>query len=261
MDGRQTSHMRYVTILCLALALAVPWPVQGELIDLAVPERGRDRAAPMDIQNAWVRSITTRHFSFGAVHARAGTKWVTVQDANNYDPVSEIVGGRRYAFFNQGQLNLFRNLDTSDGRHDLATDRAVEGPNVFVDGRILQSYDEVGPHAQWATGFLFDNISVTQAGTYFRRGGLNLYNRGNTGEEGNPLHGWTSANSVLWNSTAYQMHVENPPTAQNWSVGGQADIADGTGYTDSFGTPVEMRSLYYAQLQRRRSTSAPYPPA
>src|SRR5262249_59836034 len=55
------------------------------------------------------------------------------------------------------------------------------------------------------------------------------------------------ANQVIWNSTARGLNVQRPPTAQNWSIG-NCGTQTGNGFRESAGTPVEPRSLYYAQL-------------
>ncbi len=60
---------------------------------------------------------------------------------------------------------------------------------------------------------------------------------------------------VIWNSTADSFIVQNPPTAQNWLIGSTGTIIDDQtfgpqppGYVDAHNTPVEIDSLYEAQL-------------
>src|SRR5262249_47478395 len=47
-------------------------------------------------ENAWVHDITARQFAFSAVDVQKTSKWITVQDSSNLDPISEISGGHRY---------------------------------------------------------------------------------------------------------------------------------------------------------------------
>jgi hypothetical protein len=62
--------------------------------------------------------------------------------------------------------------------------------------------------------------------------------------------------------------VQNPPTAQNWLIGSTGPIRQGSmyvgprpapGVTESHGTRVQPRSLYYAQLGQRLAGSLPTP--
>jgi hypothetical protein len=62
---------------------------------------------------------------------------------------------------------------------------------------------------------------------------------------------------VVWNSTATTMDLDPPPGAQVWAIGDTADNASGGAFWESFGAPVEPRSLYDAQLQDRLSQDRP----
>src|SRR5262249_11317402 len=52
-------------------------------------------------------------------------------------------------------------------------------------------------------------------------------------------------------STASTFLVQSPPTAQNWAIGDRGGSHSGNGLYDSWGAPVDVRSLYYAQLSDR----------
>ncbi len=80
--------------------------------------------------------------------------------------------------------------------------------------------------------------------------GINIRNRGNSGSG----HGWAGANQVVWNSKAYQMEIQQPPTAQNWAIGCSAVVRGGDGYWQSVGRKVQPESLYLAQLAERLQT-------
>jgi hypothetical protein len=85
----------------------------------------------------------------------------------------------------------------------------VPGPDVFFNCTATGTvHVDAGPHERWAAGVLYDNISIPG-------GLLEIENRSWMGSG----QGWAGANSVLWNSTAKDYTVENPPTAQNWAVG------------------------------------------
>ena len=70
------------------------------------------------VQNAWARDITSVHFGYACVTIGRYAKWMTVQDSQCLDPVSEITGGRRYSFPMHGQLSLVQRCYTRRGRHD-----------------------------------------------------------------------------------------------------------------------------------------------
>lgn len=196
-------------------------------------------------QHVWVRDTTSAHFGRSAVLSHPGAKWVTVDDAINLTPKSQITGGRRYTFDLSGQLELVTNSEANEGRHDFVNNSTrPPGPHVFHNSVANNALDEAGPHQRWATGSLFDKITIDGDQ-------INARNRGNFGTG----HGWAGANMVIWNSTADSYIVQNPPTAQNWLVGSVGEVIEDTtfgpqpaGYIDSHGAPVEIDSLYEAQL-------------
>jgi hypothetical protein len=61
---------------------------------------------------------------------------------------------------------------------------------------------------------------------------------------------------LLWNCTADSITLEKPPTAQNWAIGCRAQKRTGDGYWESFGEPVQPRSLYLRQLEDRLGAQA-----
>lgn len=205
-----------------------------------------------NVEHGWVRRVTAQHFGFACVDLNSGTKSVTVADCRSLTPISQITGSRRYAFEMQWCcLCLVQNCYTSEDRHQFATSSITTGPNVFVDGWSDGAYDDAGPHHRWATGGLWDNVTVNGHQ-------LNVQNRGNSGTG----HGWAGANVVVWNCAAAGFIVQNPPTARNWLIGSVGPVLNGTMYvgphdpgtyesSGSNGANVYPSSLYYAQLQDR----------
>ncbi len=202
------------------------------------------------VENAWVRNVTSRHFGFGLALLDRTSKWVTVQDSICLDPVSEVRGGRRYPFYLSGQFGLVQRCYANNSRHDFGINSLVPGPNVFLDCYAEGSRADAGPHHRWATGALFDNVRVPDHS-------IRIINRLNLGSG----HGWTGANMVVWNSEAKSIHVQSPPTAQNWAIGnigaiGTARYPGDPGYFVSHGEPVEPASLYLTQLRERLGEKA-----
>ena len=205
-----------------------------------------------NMQNGWVRNITSQYFGYSAVLLRDGAKWVTVTDSKCLDPISIITGSRRYSFNNDGaEQTLFVNNYARQGRHNFVFGSLVPGPNAFVQSTADTSYSDAGPHHRWSTGGLFDVIKING-------NELNAQNRGNMGTG----HGWSGAYMTVWNSVATSFRVRNPPTARNWLIGSVGSIlpssnpvgVDPEGTYDSSGTAgkaVFPYSLYYGQLQQR----------
>jgi hypothetical protein len=199
-------------------------------------------------QNVWVRKTTSQYFGDSAVVSNPTAKWVTVDDAVNLDPKSTVTGERRYTFDLSGQLELVTNSEANSGRHDFVNNSSrPAGPHVFHNSVSNNALNDSGPHQRWATGTLFDNVTVNGDN-------INVRNRGSLGSS----HGWSGANMVIWNSTADAFIVQNPPTAQNWLIGSTGAIVNDTsfgpqppGNVDSHGSPVTAggsSSLYEAQL-------------
>ncbi len=201
-------------------------------------------------EDVWVDQIKTMYFPYSSVHVQSGARSVTVSDAHNHQPSGQVTGGMRYAFNVDGQLVLVTGSEARDGRHDYVTGSRVMGPNVFHNSTAINAFSDTGPHHRWASGILFDQITV-------QGDAINIRNRGNWGTG----HGWAGANSVVWNSTANSFRVQNPPTAQNWLIGSSGTIVNDTtwgsqpaGTYDSHGTRVSLgatNSLYEAQLAER----------
>ncbi|MFP3904358.1 MAG: hypothetical protein ACLFWB_08975, partial [Armatimonadota bacterium] len=112
------------------------------------------------VKNAWVRDVIAVHFGYSAVYVARRAKWITVQDCQYIDPVSIITGSRRYSFALKGQLTLVQRCYTENGRHDFVMHSVVSGPNVFLDCTARDAHSDSGPHHRWATGTLYDNVTV-----------------------------------------------------------------------------------------------------
>jgi hypothetical protein len=203
-------------------------------------------------ENCWARNLTSRYFGYSCVSLERNAKNITVIDSKCLDAKSQITGGRRYSFNNTGQLNLFMNLETTEGRHDFVTGAKVLGPNVFVNCKASNTHNDIGPHHRWAMGTLYDNI-VTD-------GPINVQDRSNSGSG----HGWSGVNQVFWNCKAKTAVVQSPwVSGKNYAIGMVAEKKPGNwfqdrpdgeweGHNQSGLMPV---SLYLTQLKARRSSS------
>lgn len=179
-------------------------------------DHGWDAISFNKIENSWISGVTSRYFGYSCVNLGGDSKNITVINSKCLAPKSQIIGGRRYSFNNDGQLNLVRDCYASEGRHDYVTGAKVSGPNVFYNCKSDNAKADIGPHHRWAMGTLYDNI-VTD-------GEINIQDRGNWGTG----HGWAGVNQVLWNCTAAKATVQNPyVSGQNYSIGLQGKETEG----------------------------------
>ena len=196
------------------------------------------------VEDAWVDQVVGKYFAYATVLVGRWARRVTVQDSRNLDPKSLIDGRRRYSFkIERATQVLVQRCETSEGRHDYVLGQLTVGPNVFLDGLSENAHADVGPHAGWSPGVLFDRITTDHE--------LNVRNRGNLGNN----HGWVSANSVVWNSQAREMKIESPPGSQNWCIGCNTRRS-GNGIWEYPRQRVWPDSLYLAQLERRLGEEA-----
>ncbi len=199
------------------------------------------------IENGWVRNVTARFFGYSCVNLDYKSKWITADHCTYLDGKSQITGGRRYSFNNDGQMNLFMNCHAENGRHDFVTGARVAGPNVFYNCTAIKTHADIGPHHRWAMGTLYDNIVSD--------GEINAQDRGNWGTG----HGWSGVNQVFWNCTASRSVIQNPwVSGKNYVVGMKAAKYSGRlpGRPDAYWEEnnkegVQPASLYKAQLKAR----------
>jgi hypothetical protein len=200
-----------------------------------------------NIENGWVRNVTSRYFGYACVSTEGGSRNITVTDSKCVDAKSQITGGRRYSFNNVGQLNLFMNLHAEDGRHDYVTGAKVCGPNVFYNCTAKNEHADIGPHHRWASGTLFDNITSD--------GEINVQDRQWMGSG----HGWSGVTQVLWNCSAKAAAVQKPwASGTNYNIGFQGKHAEGSfkgrmdGEWEGLNKKgLEPASLYMAQFKAR----------
>lgn len=200
--------------------------------------------------NCWVRNVTAQYFGYACVGIYQ-SDFNTVQDCAMLDPKSIATGGRKYSFYiGKGLGNLFQRCYARGGRHDYVTGSHVTGPNVFLDCYATQTHADIGPHHRWATGTLFDNIDGGQ---------IHVQNRGSYGSG----HGWAGAQTMLWNCHGSNFILQSPEIGMNWAIGcsggsitSKGPFDNRAGYIESWGAPVQPRSLFLIQLKERLGETA-----
>jgi hypothetical protein len=199
------------------------------------------------VENGWVKNVTSKYFGYSCVNLDNESRNITVTDCCCFDAKSVITGGRRYSFNNNGQMNLFMNCQTTEGRHDYVTGAKTLGPNVFYNCSSLRTHADIGPHHRWSAGTLYDNITTD--------GEINIQDRGNYGSG----HGWTGITQVLWNCKAKAAAVQSPyVNGKNYCIGLKGkksagrfkDRPDGE-WEGQNKDGLEPASLYAAQYEER----------
>ena len=203
-------------------------------------------------EHCWVRNVTSYHFGYSLVSMRAGAKNITVRDCVSKDPVSELRGGRRYAFYmSDCELCLVERCRSEYDRHGFVTGSKVPGPNVFLDCHMVNAWTDMVPHHRWSSGVLYDCCTTDGLVAVQDRAGWG------TG------HGWAGVNFVFWNCVAETLICQSPwITGKNWCIGCKGEKLSGRQYADgivrpdgeweSHGQHVEPFSLYRTQLAARK---------
>ena len=200
-------------------------------------------------KNVWVKNITALHFANSVVQSNAGTKWVTVQDCESWEPVSIRMGARRFTYQMNGQFCLVQRCFSQKGRHSFVLQGSEASGNVFLECTAVNPYSTSEPHNRWVNGVLYDNIKAPLTARYW-----------------DYIIGWAGANIVFWNCEG-DFLIQKPPTAQNYSFGhigvnavvfnaGLQDLTKPNGHVESLDKHVTPRSLYLTQLKERLGAEA-----
>ncbi len=203
-----------------------------------------------NLVNGWVRNVSALHFGSSVVQTMAGTKWVTVQDCDSWEPVSMRAGARRFTFQVNGQLSLVQRCFSQKGRHSFVMQGSSSSGNVFFNCEAVHPFSSSEPHANWVNGALYDNVKAPLTARYWKDISI----------------GWAGANIVFWNCVG-DFIVQKPPTAQNYSFGhvGLASVIFNTqlqdqtkpnGHVESMDRHVAPKSLYLLQLKERLGEQA-----
>eukprot|EP01051_Picozoa_sp_SAG22_P005521 SAG22_NODE_330_length_12211_cov_6.451948_8_plen_159_part_00 len=140
-----------------------------------------------EIKHGFAENINCEHLGYNCVAALRVAHHVTTKNCFSHDMVSQIVGGRRYSFYIEGEANLFTGCYVDSGRHLFVTGSRVAGPNVFHDCHGRNQNNDIGPHHRWATGLLFDGLSG---------GMMTVEDRGSSGS-GHGAHAGLRAQQLL----------------------------------------------------------------
>jgi hypothetical protein len=200
-------------------------------------------------KNVWVRNISALHFVTSVILSNAGTKWITVQDCESREPVSQRWGARRFIYQMNGQLCLVQRCFSQKGRHSFVLQGSEASGNVFLHCEAVNPYSTSEPHNRWVNGVLYDNVKAPLTARYW-----------------DYMIGWAGANIVFWNCEG-DFLVQSPPTAKNYSFGHIGinavifnaplqDLTKPRGHIESLDRHVTPKSLYLTQLKERLGEDA-----
>ncbi|MEV7192241.1 hypothetical protein AB0N81_10590 [Streptomyces sp. NPDC093510] len=228
------------------------------------PEGGKNREAGAfasrlltvkAARDVWAKDVKLTRFGSG-FYVNDNASRVTIQGAQDLNMAVPDGLAPPPAFMVGGQQVLIRDTTvTGDRVHAWTTQAFAAGPNVFTDStaKSVSGHGQIdaGPHMRWASGTLYDRLTITSSDSAFIA--ANAWD-GGTG------HGWQGANNVFWNTKAAKYAILAPPTADNWAFGPTGKQVPGKHDADlpakpavgtivSPGTPVEPASLFAQQVR------------
>ena len=229
--------------------------------DLKPPVASYQLVVTYSVLNAWARNLTAQD-TLQSIDIESYSKQVTVSNVSITHTVTQTDNAMFEEFYIQGATQVMMDTvsDVADETLFFATSATTQGPNVLRNGTFAGNA-KIEPHQRWATGLLVEDTTVT-AISGSTQGDINLWDRGNYGSG----HGWAIGWGVVWNATAYEFTIQEPPGSENWCIGcvgeqltkkapgGSKVLAQGA--IDSSGTYVFPYSLYQAQLTQRLGAAA-----
>jgi hypothetical protein len=224
--------------------------------DLVPPTPSYQLVVTYSVLNAWARNLAAQD-TLQSVDIESYSKQVTVSNVAITHTVTQTEDAKFEEFYLAGATQVLMDTvsDVADNMFFFSTSSATQGPNVLRNG-VFQGNTSVEPHQRWATGLLVENTAVA-AIPGSTQGNINLLDRGNHGSG----QGWAIGWGVVWNSSANQFTIQQPPGSENWCIGcvgtqvtsaapgGSSVLPQGA--IDSSGTNVFPTSLYQAQLTQR----------
>jgi hypothetical protein len=203
-----------------------------------------------DVIDSWVRDLNVVD-TIGCVDVGPGASRVTVERVNVSHSVATLGHAKPGDFGANGTQTLFDHCTgTGNDLFYVFTLGRLQGPNVALNCSF-HGDGHIEPHMRWSTGLLVDNCQTPG-------GGIDLMNRGIMGSG----HGWTMGWGVVWNCSAKEFLIQQPPGAMNWAIGckgiPQTESMPGgngeklpNGIFESLDRPVTPASLYLEQLRER----------
>ncbi|MFA6289962.1 MAG: glycosyl hydrolase family 28-related protein [Opitutaceae bacterium] len=215
-------------------------------------------------ENCWVRRVNTYKPSGNATFhllsngiVVALSRLVTVESCDLRLAQYKGAGGNGYLFNVAGQESLYKDCRAEAGRHNLSIDMMYASGNVVLRLYDKQSQNDSDFHQFLSVSNLIDGVTCDgeMLETRYR------------GEVNNPTPGWTSAQSVFWNTTglAYGNSTDGTSSKRvissyqlngdGYVIGtqGPANSVTSSDFVEGVGQAARLipQSLYEDQLARR----------
>lgn len=226
---------------------------------IALGEPAFGGLAIRDVVDSWLRSVALLDTTNG-ISINSGSERMTFLKCSVVQEAAVTSHAKPADFACNGSQILFdRCTGSGDSTFYIVTQAGQQGPVVALNCRFLGN-GAIEPHQRWSTGLLIDKCDVPG-------GGIDLMNRGEMGSG----HGWPIGWSVVWNSSAQRLGMNQPPGSYIWSIGNRGQQTDPAfpvfdggppraplppATVDSPGKPVQPQSLYLAQLKERLGKAA-----
>ncbi len=200
-----------------------------------------------DAEDIWMKNVGMKN-TFPDVQVGEDSRRVTVEALKTEHPgeIKQSEKSNGYASYVRllGAQVLMNKCNISgDNAFYISTANPASQLNVILNS-TFSGNGSIEPHMTWSTGLLLDNCKLNQ-------GEISIRNRGKAGSG----HGWTMGWSVVWNCSAKNITIEQPPGATNWCVGssGKYEVEDKgkSAWLFMKGSSVTPSSLYQAQLAVR----------
>ncbi|ORZ04777.1 hypothetical protein BCR42DRAFT_444073 [Absidia repens] len=203
-------------------------------------------------ENCWFNQVTSIWWR-NLIRMGTNTLAITLQQCRHTfppgnsrmsGPATPLVG--QFAFEISGQQILIDQCHVEHNFHAYSFKGRIPGPNVISHSTAVGRLGDVGPHMKWSSGQLYDNCNI--------EGQLIIQDRFDAGSG----HGWSGANSVVWNSVAHTgMVVQSPPLGQNFILGssskrGKARKNHPWAWEELKDSRIHPQSLYLVQLYERQ---------
>jgi hypothetical protein len=180
-----------------------------------------------DIEDSWAKNVTTLHFGQSGFQTFTANR-ITIDSCQALWPCATLSGSYRDNFqIDEWSSNILVSHCTADSaRHSFEVSGTSKAMGiVFLRCTATNATNPSEGHFHWPTGLLYDCFRDYGTMTDVV---LGLYSRGSMGTN----HGWAAAHSVAWNcdlrrtpvTTYGDMICQQPPTAQNYMIGGYAYV-------------------------------------